>query len=150
MEQTRETRAGGLGWPQRLFGNYDRRSVEAPDRAPSSRWSRRVSGAKAWTTIIVTLLTVCGTVITKSMDSKPSTQEVVRDTIDERAKVQLAGRVAALESDVAALKAGQDTTRREGRTTLYIACQLLRAAQPGAIPPHECSDDEQRARRVVP
>lgn len=146
MEQTKASRPSFL-WPNRFFGTYDHRSGLDPLQIQPSRWKRPVSGAKAWATIIVTVITVCGTVVTKSMD-RPSTQAVVRDTIDERAKVQLAGRVAALESDVAALKAGQDTTRREGRTTLYIACQLLRGAQPRAIPPHECSDEEQRARRV--
>lgn len=40
-----------------------------------------------------------------------------------------------------------DAVERDVRTNLYITCELLRRSQPRALPPQECSDDQQQQRR---
>src|SRR5207253_11004835 len=117
MEQTKAPKIGAQ-WPTRLFGTYDRRADLDRLQSGTSRWARPVSGVKAWSAIVVTFLTVCGAIVTKSMDG-PAAPKVVRDTIGDRQRIELAGRVTDNSARLASAERRIDALERVATTNLY-------------------------------
>jgi len=149
MDRIDETRATRLGWPLRLFGPNDRRTDLERLRAGPSRWSKPVSGAKAWAAIGSTLIMVIGAVAMKTMDAPAMHAAPANDSstwASEARSVATAATVVQLSGRVTAVESRLDGMERDTRFNTYILCELLRRSQPRALQPQECGDDEQRAR----
>lgn len=137
---------------RRLFPN---RSDLFPPYTPPAHGSIDALGHEVnrWARRILTLVAVLGVFGTAASYSGwkqfgPSARFDALQADITSVRKTAAADVSSVRDTVTATSRRLDSVERDVRTSLYIDCELLKRSQPRAIPPEECSDDKQRARRT--
>lgn len=108
-----------------------------------NRWARRIL-------TLVTVLGVFGTAASYSgwKQFGPSARFDSLQANITSVRTATAADISAVRDTAIATSKRVDSLERDLRSALYVSCELLRRSQPRAIPPDECSDGAQKARRA--